>query len=898
MDKARNFLHGSKSSQNLLAMQKREYPTSADEYELQEECGRGVSATVWRARCKTYDEIVAVKLLDLESVNCSLDEIIKEAQTMRQQLHPNVLPLHCSFVHQQNLWMVMPYVAGGSVLNIMKYAYSEGLEEPVIATILKEVLRGLDYMHKHGGIHRDVKAGNILIDNNGQVLLADFGVAATMERGGSWGNQQLARNTFVGTPCWMAPEVMEQTQGYNTLADIWSFGITILELAHGHAPFARFPPMKVLLMTIQNPPPTLESDSGKKHFSKAMRDIVQKCLVKDPTKRPTAAQLLEHKFFKTAHDPSYLVKHLLAGLPPVTERVRLMRTGKAPNTCVDNQEKMAQSQEAYVRGVSSWNFDVSALKASAASEGDSTPPGGLTPIAETPSVGLESGSSQQDLDVMDRISGVGTPSKDKAPPYKVPPKPGHKKQGRFEVYEGEAPPPMSPVLGNGVALMEQNVRPQTPESARPSTTSIDFEAGGSMRTSIDGDPGSRASDTGTEKTEKAKRKGRFQIVEDDFGDQRRPDQQRSVGRSASVSNMEAARGGAQGQVSPTSQPVYALLPPLKDVLEGMAGHYELMKELVAAVQDTERGKQASLNTLLQEVAERHTQRPSREEHEKVKAEVAHLKDDNLKLKDSSSHPSSRRFCGQQHIGVPLRWQRCVRASDAALGAADLPPEPKQSSESYDIQVFPRIKERDPYRRLGVSHEASFEEVQDARNFLYAQYKAHGPSREAIEMAFDSILGDKMKVRHKYGFKPPRTGRKTDAAGDALRPSLIQRIKDRMEPSVPKTTLVNDGSIFVALGIWAAWQSASADPTLPLGAAICFCAWRLFDKRRKRNPDGPYFGNSPLWGALGATVLGLVAGGLLSWLLVQFSPIPPSFRPEAIGLFFMTLILGFVSIFLK
>lgn len=126
---------------------------------------------------------------------CSVlqEEIIREAQTMRQQHHGNVLPLHCSFVHQQNLWMVMPYVAGGSVLNLMKFAYSEvslhhpcitancehlaeavnrlqqckhincsepmqGLEEPVIATILKEVLKGLDYMHRHGGIHRDVKA--------------------------------------------------------------------------------------------------------------------------------------------------------------------------------------------------------------------------------------------------------------------------------------------------------------------------------------------------------------------------------------------------------------------------------------------------------------------------------------------------------------------------------------------------------------------------------------------------------------------------------------------------------------------------------------------------------------------------------------------------------------------
>eukprot|EP00891_Asterochloris_glomerata_P007781 jgi/Astpho2/7781/Aster-06073 len=373
MERARTFLQTAKSTNNLNVLRK-DYPTSAEDYELLEEAGRGVSATVWRAHCKPLNEYVAVKLLDLENLNCSLEEIVREAQTMRQLLHPNVLPLYSSFVHTQNLWMVMPYVMHGSLLNIMKFSYPEvsdhaciclqarpyveaaisgpasysmhntaamprtlrvdvlcvqGLEEPVIATILKE-------------------AGNILIEKDGQVLLADFGVAATMERGGSWGNQQVARNTFVGTPCWMAPEVMEQTQGYNSLADIWSFGITILELAHGHAPFAKLPPMKVLLMTIQNPPPTLESDSGKKHFSKAMRDIVGKCLMKDPSKRPTAQQLLEHKFFKTAHDPGYLVKHLLSGLPPVVERVKRMRGGTAPNNCDENHSKMMQSQPCHL----------------------------------------------------------------------------------------------------------------------------------------------------------------------------------------------------------------------------------------------------------------------------------------------------------------------------------------------------------------------------------------------------------------------------------------------------------------------------------------------------------------------------------------------------------------------
>ncbi|KAK4392987.1 Serine/threonine-protein kinase BLUS1, partial [Sesamum angolense] len=162
----------------------KKYPLTAKDYELYEEVGEGVSATVYRALCVPLNEIVAIKVLDLEKCNNDLDGIRREVQTMILIDHPNVLRAHCSFTAGHNLWVVMPYMAGGSCLHIMKSAFPEGFEEPVIATLLREVLKALVYLHAHGHIHRDVKAGNILIDSNGAVKLADFGVAACFQRSG------------------------------------------------------------------------------------------------------------------------------------------------------------------------------------------------------------------------------------------------------------------------------------------------------------------------------------------------------------------------------------------------------------------------------------------------------------------------------------------------------------------------------------------------------------------------------------------------------------------------------------------------------------------------------------------------------------------------------------------
>ncbi|XP_076921931.1 serine/threonine-protein kinase BLUS1-like, partial [Bidens hawaiensis] len=347
-----------------MEVPKQKFPVNAEDYKLYEEVGEGVSASVYRALCIPLNTIVAIKVLDLEKCNNDLDGIRREVQTMSLINHPNLLRSYCSFTTGHNLWVVMPFMAGGSCLHIMKTSFPEGFEEPVIATVLREVLKALVYLHAHGHIHRDVKAGNILVDNNGSIKLADFGVSAFMF---DTGDRQRSRNTFVGTPCWMAPEVMQQLHGYDFKADIWSFGITALELAHGHAPFSKYPPMKVLLMTLQNAPPGLDYERDKK-FSKAFKDLVAACLVKDPKKRPSSDKLLKHPFFKHARTTDYLQRTVLDGLPPLGDRFRMLKAKEADllQNSELNGNKEHLSQQEYIRGISAWNFNLEDLKNQAA----------------------------------------------------------------------------------------------------------------------------------------------------------------------------------------------------------------------------------------------------------------------------------------------------------------------------------------------------------------------------------------------------------------------------------------------------------------------------------------------------------------------------------------------------
>jgi len=257
----------------------------SDLYEYTEKLGEGAFGTVWKAKDKAMASFFAIKQIIIEQ-EADLEEILREIEHMSAlEASDYIVNYKQSFVSPKGdmLWIVMEYCGPGSVNDLMTIT-KHPLEEQQIALILRDALKGLNHLHELKRIHRDIKAGNILLNDECVAKLADFGVSGQIK-------DFTRHHTVIGTPFWMAPEVIQED--YDSKADIWSLGITAIEMAEGKPPYYNIHPMRAIFMIPTRPPPKL-SDPDK--WSTEFISFVAACLQKKPQDRPSAMKLLKHPF--------------------------------------------------------------------------------------------------------------------------------------------------------------------------------------------------------------------------------------------------------------------------------------------------------------------------------------------------------------------------------------------------------------------------------------------------------------------------------------------------------------------------------------------------------------------------------------------------------------------------
>ncbi|XP_046994651.1 serine/threonine-protein kinase 10 isoform X1 [Schistocerca americana] len=266
-----------------------------DFWEMVGELGDGAFGKVYKAHSQEKNIFAAAKMCALEGED-DLSDFMIEIDILSECKHPNIVDLHEAFFYEGKLWMLIEYCDGGALDSIM-VELEKPLTEPQIAYVCQQMCKGLDFLHESKVIHRDLKAGNVLLTMAGGVKLADFGVSAknkyTLQK----------HDTFIGTPYWMAPEVVLcetfRDNPYDFKVDIWSLGITLIEFAQMEPPNHEMSPMRVLLKIQKSDPPKLDQPSK---WSKDFNEFIARCLIKDPTQRPTAGDLIKHPFINCTLD--------------------------------------------------------------------------------------------------------------------------------------------------------------------------------------------------------------------------------------------------------------------------------------------------------------------------------------------------------------------------------------------------------------------------------------------------------------------------------------------------------------------------------------------------------------------------------------------------------------------
>jgi len=293
-------------------------------YVLEDQIASGTNNNkVFIAKCPARaNELVAIKHVQVaSSLLAQIGKIQKEITGMHVASSEYVVEFHCSFVHEETVWIVMA-LQEGSIRDVLKFKYPNGFpDEPVIATIIYKTLQGLNFLHEKKMIHRDIKSGNILFNREGHIKLADFGVSALLA------SHNDKCSSLAGTYNWMAPEVIDPSLynngGYDFMADVWSLGITCLELAYGHPPYHHLPPNQVMRNIGNQKPPSLEEPGlpsvTPKKFSASFSEFVSRCLQHEPSQRVPASRLLGHRLFRTIHQPE-IMKEVFSGLPTLKQR--------------------------------------------------------------------------------------------------------------------------------------------------------------------------------------------------------------------------------------------------------------------------------------------------------------------------------------------------------------------------------------------------------------------------------------------------------------------------------------------------------------------------------------------------------------------------------------------------
>uniref|UniRef100_A0A5K4FCN3 LOK-like protein kinase n=1 Tax=Schistosoma mansoni TaxID=6183 RepID=A0A5K4FCN3_SCHMA len=260
-----------------------------DIWEIISELGDGAFGKVYKTHKRNTDLFAALKRVDFESED-ELEDFMLEIDILTNFKHKNILTLHEVYIYESKLWIYLELCGGGALDSIME-ALEKPLTEPQIRFVSREVLQGLEFLHEKLIIHRDMKAGNILLTLSNEVKLADFGVSAKLA------DEKQKRSTFIGTPYWMAPEVINcetfKDAPYNWKADIWSFGITLIELAQKRPPHNATNPTRVLLKILKSDPPTL---SRPHLWSSKFKTFLGRTLQKDPNQRPECRDLLLDPF--------------------------------------------------------------------------------------------------------------------------------------------------------------------------------------------------------------------------------------------------------------------------------------------------------------------------------------------------------------------------------------------------------------------------------------------------------------------------------------------------------------------------------------------------------------------------------------------------------------------------